>query len=84
MQRRRIDDIQFMNLYIKAIKQKITLKQFAESLGVSYIRIMQRKKKIFELTGRKLPPLLRPSKNNVDVAKLGRLVKNSYAQAKQR
>lgn len=83
MQKRRVNDIEFMNLYIKAIKEKITLRQFAESLGISYIRVMQRKKKIAELTGKKLPPLLRPSNNNVDVAKLDRLVRNSYSQAKQ-
>lgn len=83
MEKNRIDDIEFMNLYIKAIKQKITLQQFAESLGVSYMRVMQRKKKIAELTGKKLPPLSRPNKmSTVNLAKLEKLVNNSYAQAK--
>ncbi len=78
MKRNTMTDEQFVQEYTKAIRRKLTLRQFAESLGVSYIRIMQRKKRIADLTGKKLPPLTRPTKV-VDVEKLTQLISSIHA-----
>lgn len=78
----RIDDVKFVQEYISAIRRKMTTKEFAKKIGVSYIRVIQRKKKIADMTGKKLPPLLR-NKKVVDVNKISRLVNSSYCEHKK-
>ena len=79
---RRMNDVEFLNLYIEAIKKKMNAHEFASSIGKTYQHIMNRKRRIAILTNKKLPPLVRKTGQH-DVATIIKLVDTSYAEHKR-
>lgn len=77
-----VDQVKFMKEYIRAIRNRITTQDLANRLGISYVRVLQIKKKISDLTGKQLPPLVSPRKN-ASPAKISKLVASSYVVYKR-
>ena len=73
-----IDDVKFLKAYIQAIDKRFTILQLSKKLKLTYASIMNRKKSISDKTGKKLPPLTRPTKKT-DAKKLNQLVAQSYS-----